>query len=297
MDKPSSIVLVSPTVPAWREISCVRQAGRIAAVPSIENGGDAMTCDVRTLDEFYRQGVWMLGLTWNNSNPLGDGALGRDHSGLTDLGRAVLMSRVRPCLVLAALLAVSPSAWAHGDLRWTTLSPADIQRLTASSAAFEYAPFLPARLRAARLVQQSDDHLRFDADGDGICEGQADLVGIGAPQWYAVVGRRSREVKTRLFVLLVDVDDNGSPDLRVEMEAPRAFYWVVAYQYEDAALRPDSSEAIARWRSRLAQDMVRTYYEAQYLFHHGPGVRRRLPGGSAVSVEAAAVSTRAEVTP
>jgi methionine-rich copper-binding protein CopC len=68
------------------------------------------------------------------------------------------MSRVRPCLVLLALLAASPSAWAHGDLRWTTLSPADIQRLTASPVAFEYAPFLREHLRAARLVQQSDDH-------------------------------------------------------------------------------------------------------------------------------------------
>jgi hypothetical protein len=217
-----------------------------------------------------------------------------------------VMSRVRPRLVLLALLAASPSAWAHGDLRWTTLDPADIQRLTASPAAFEYAPFLRDRLRAARLVQQSDDHLRFDADGDGICEGQADLVGVRAPQWYAVVGRRSREaagpagsreqvdtlemdwtgrgrsslvlightpldrVKTRLFILLVDVDDNGSPDLRVEMQAPQAFYWVVAYQYEDAALRPGFSETIDRWRGRLAQDMVRAYYETEYFFHHGP---------------------------
>jgi hypothetical protein len=92
-----------------------------------------------------------------------------------------------------------------------------------------------------------------------------------------VVGRRSREVKTRLFVLLVDVDDNGSPDLRVEMEAPRAFYWVVGYQYADAALRPGFSETIDRWRSRLAQDMVRAYYEAEYFFHHGPEFAAAFP--------------------
>lgn len=72
------------------EIEQMRRAGRIAAVLSIENGGDALARDVRTLDEFYRQGVRMLGLTWNNSNALGDGALGREHGGLTDLGRAVL---------------------------------------------------------------------------------------------------------------------------------------------------------------------------------------------------------------
>jgi membrane dipeptidase len=72
------------------EIEQVRRAGRIAAVLSVENGGDALARDVRTLDEFSRQGVRMLGLTWNHSNALGDGALGRDHGGLTDLGRAVL---------------------------------------------------------------------------------------------------------------------------------------------------------------------------------------------------------------
>lgn len=63
--------------------------GRIAAVLSIENG-DALGGDVGLVDEFYRHGARMLGLTWNASNPLGDGALGRRHGGLTYLGRAVL---------------------------------------------------------------------------------------------------------------------------------------------------------------------------------------------------------------
>lgn len=216
-----------------------------------------------------------------------------------------MIPRVGLGFALAVLLAAPPIVWAHGDLRWTTLAPADVQRLTASPAAFEYAPFLPERLRAARLVQQADDHLRFDADGDGVCEGQADLVGVATPQWYAVVGRRSREaadpgggreqvdtlemdwtgrgraslvltghtpldrVKTRLFILLVDLDDNGVPDLRVEMEPPRAFYWVVGYQYGDAALRPGFAEVIDRWRGRLAHQMVRAFHEAEYFFHHG----------------------------
>jgi|GEM_PF-2996870 len=209
--------------------------------------------------------------------------------------------------LLLVLVTRAPAAWAHGDLRWTTLGPTEIQRLTASQAAFEYAPFLPERLRAARLVQQADDHLRFDADGGGVCEGQADLVGVrAAARWYAVVGRRSSEaagpgggheqvdtlamdwtgrgraslvlightpldrVKTRLFTLHVDLDDNGVPDLRIEMEPPRAFYWVVAYHYGDAALRPGFAEAVDRWRGRLAHQMVRAFYEAEYFFHHGP---------------------------
>lgn len=216
-------------------------------------------------------------------------------------------------VLLLVLVSPAPSAWAHGDLRWTTLVPADIQRLTASQAAFEYAPFLPERLRAARLVQQADDHLRFDADGNGICEGQADSAGAAAPQWYVVLNRGSREavgpsggreqvdtlemdwtgrgraslvltghtpldrVKTRLFILLVDLDDNGVPDLRVEMEPPQAFYWVVAYQYGDAALRPGFTEVIDRWRGRLAHQMVRGFHEAEYFFHHGPEFAAAFP--------------------
>jgi membrane dipeptidase len=58
-------------------------------VLAIENG-DALGGQVAALDELYRQGVRMLALTWNSSNVLADGALGRDHGGLTDLGRAVL---------------------------------------------------------------------------------------------------------------------------------------------------------------------------------------------------------------
>jgi membrane dipeptidase len=70
-------------------IERAQRDGKVAAVLSIENG-DALGGDVRLLDEFYGQGVRMLGLTWNPSNPLGDGALGRQHGGLTDLGRAAL---------------------------------------------------------------------------------------------------------------------------------------------------------------------------------------------------------------
>ncbi|MDR7485417.1 MAG: dipeptidase [Armatimonadota bacterium] len=70
-------------------IERARQEGKIAAVLSIENG-DALGGDLAVLDEFYRLGVRLLGLTWNPSNALGDGALGRRHGGLTDFGRAVL---------------------------------------------------------------------------------------------------------------------------------------------------------------------------------------------------------------
>ena len=71
------------------EIERAQRTGKIAAVLSIENG-DALGGDLRALDDFYRRGVRMLGLTWNHSNALGDGAHARQHGGLTDLGRAVI---------------------------------------------------------------------------------------------------------------------------------------------------------------------------------------------------------------
>ncbi|MGH2374221.1 MAG: dipeptidase, partial [bacterium] len=71
------------------EIERAQRDGKIAAVLSIENG-DALGGDLRVLDDLYRRGVRMLGLTWNPSTALGDGAHGRQHSGLTDLGRAVI---------------------------------------------------------------------------------------------------------------------------------------------------------------------------------------------------------------
>lgn len=71
------------------EIERAQRSGKIAAVLSIENG-DALGGDLRALDDLYRRGVRMLGLTWNHSNALGDGAHAHVHGGLTDLGEAVI---------------------------------------------------------------------------------------------------------------------------------------------------------------------------------------------------------------
>ncbi|HET8679489.1 MAG TPA: membrane dipeptidase, partial [bacterium] len=62
-------------------IERAQRDGKIAAVLSIENG-DALGGDLRALDDLYRRGVRMLGLTWNHSNALGDGAHAREHGGL-----------------------------------------------------------------------------------------------------------------------------------------------------------------------------------------------------------------------
>jgi hypothetical protein len=167
------------------------------------------------------------------------------------------------------------------------------------------APFLPARLRSARTVQRAADHVRYDRDGDGVCEGYADAIG-GLTRWYGVLSRATREetlpeigraqidtlrmdwrgldrpsllltahtpldrVKTLYFLVSVDLDGNDVYDLVVEMRPPRAFYWEVSYQYRDASERPDVAQSLSLWRSRLVHDLVRDFYDGEYLFNHGP---------------------------
>ncbi|HEV8354945.1 MAG TPA: dipeptidase [bacterium] len=71
------------------EIEALVRSGRVAAVLSIENG-DALGGSPANLDTLYRRGVRVMGLTWNASNDLADGALEHRHSGLTPLGKMVV---------------------------------------------------------------------------------------------------------------------------------------------------------------------------------------------------------------
>ncbi len=59
--------------------------GRAAAFLSIE-GAEAISCDPERLEDAWKMGIRMIGLTWNNRNPIaGSHATG---GGLTDRGRA-----------------------------------------------------------------------------------------------------------------------------------------------------------------------------------------------------------------
>ncbi|GAB6180741.1 dipeptidase [Desulfotomaculum defluvii] len=65
-------------------------AGKMSAVLTIE-GGEALNGKLEQLDEYYRQGVRGLTLTWNGRNELADGVgLGPEASGLTAFGRQVV---------------------------------------------------------------------------------------------------------------------------------------------------------------------------------------------------------------
>lgn len=72
------------------EIAAAGRAGKIAAVLSVENLGDAIQGDVSRVDWLSGQGVRLAGLTWNAANTLADGARETRHGGLTALGRRVI---------------------------------------------------------------------------------------------------------------------------------------------------------------------------------------------------------------
>ncbi len=71
------------------EIRQLHGTGRLAVVLAVENAS-ALEGDPGYVDVLFHRGVRMMGLTWNNSNGLADGALESTHGGLTPLGREVL---------------------------------------------------------------------------------------------------------------------------------------------------------------------------------------------------------------
>src|SRR3970282_1916172 len=72
------------------EIAAAGRAGKIAAVLSVENLGDALQGEIEQVDRLYREGVRLASLTWNPANLLADGARETRHGGLSPLGRRVV---------------------------------------------------------------------------------------------------------------------------------------------------------------------------------------------------------------
>lgn len=71
------------------EIRQMHTTGSLAVVLAVENAS-ALEGDPDFVKVLFDRGVRMMGLTWNNSNGLADGALESTHGGLTSLGRTVL---------------------------------------------------------------------------------------------------------------------------------------------------------------------------------------------------------------
>ncbi len=91
--------LIISRVTTAEEIERAAASGRIAAVLAVENA-TALDGDVENIDRLYARGVRMMGLTWNQSNDLADGALEDVHGGLTPLGRRVLARMQRLGIVV-----------------------------------------------------------------------------------------------------------------------------------------------------------------------------------------------------
>jgi len=82
------------------EIEAAVRAGKIAAVLSVENLGDAIQGEVARVDWLYGRGVRLASLTWNRANALADGAQEARHGGLSRLGRDVLARMERLGMVV-----------------------------------------------------------------------------------------------------------------------------------------------------------------------------------------------------
>ncbi len=83
------------------DIRTIRASGRIAGILGVE-GGHALEGDLANLDRFYRRGVRVLTLTWNNSNPFARSCMSRDgpRRGLTRLGHEAVKRMNRLGIVI-----------------------------------------------------------------------------------------------------------------------------------------------------------------------------------------------------
>jgi membrane dipeptidase len=204
------------------EIELAHGEGRIAAVMSIENG-DALGADLDAVDEFYRLGVRMMGLTWNQSNALGDGAMDRRHRGLTDLGRAVLRRMQDRGIVVDVSHLSEASFWdavraTHGPIIASHSNAAGLQphprnltdaqlRAIAARGGVVGVNFYPAFLGAATLDRVLDhidylarimgaDHVALGSDYDGIPRTPSGLEDVSRlPNLTAGLQRRGYTVE------------------------------------------------------------------------------------------------------
>ncbi len=185
-------------------IEKARSTGKVAAVLSVENG-DALGGEKGALEGLYRRGVRMMGLTWNPSNALGDGALGREHGGLTPLGRAVLRRMVELGIVIDVSHLSEASFWdamreveapvvaSHSNAAALHVHPRNLTddqlRAIAARGGVVGVNFYPGFLGAATLDRAVDhilhmarvmgvDHVALGSDYDGISQAPAGLEDV-----------------------------------------------------------------------------------------------------------------------
>jgi len=94
---------------------------KIGVLLAIE-GGDAIEDKIELLRNFYRLGVRILTLTWNNSNLIGDAALDRTklHNGLSNFGKKVVKEMNRLGMIIDIAHSSEETFW---DVYETSTAP------------------------------------------------------------------------------------------------------------------------------------------------------------------------------
>src|SRR3972149_880215 len=108
MDRHADAIASARTV---EEIAAAGRAGKIAAVLSVENLGDALQGEIEQVDRLYREGVRLASLTWNPANLLADGARETRHGGLSPLGRRGVARMQELGMIVAASHLPAAAFW------------------------------------------------------------------------------------------------------------------------------------------------------------------------------------------
>lgn len=127
------------------EIDAAVQAGNVAAVLAIENGGDAIEGIPERVDTLHARGVRMMGLTWNNANAVGDGVMESRHGGITPAGRQMLARMEDLRIVIDVSHLSEPTFW---DVLDATRAPLVASHSDASAVCDHRRNLTDAQLRA-----------------------------------------------------------------------------------------------------------------------------------------------------
>ena len=94
-ERPDDLCLATTTA----EIESAKRSGRVAVVLQFQ-GGTPLEYNANLVEAFYRLGVRVIQLTYNERNPLGDGCTERTDAGLSDLGVQVVAEMNRLGIVI-----------------------------------------------------------------------------------------------------------------------------------------------------------------------------------------------------
>ena len=104
-------------VTSHREIMEAKEQAKVAALLSIEGGGEIIEADIAMLRVLYRLGARMMSLTWNHRNQLADGVReSRTGSGLTNLGVEAIEEMKRLGMVIDVSHLSDSSFWSLAEI-------------------------------------------------------------------------------------------------------------------------------------------------------------------------------------